>query len=289
MSATGHRPPPPPRSGPAPCAAGPRPRAGPGLRSSIKIRRADGRGPSRSPTAVRRSKRGAKPGPLSTTDVLTGRALTRSIRGRRRQDASSGPGAAVDAIPPPRAGHGTSTGGSEPTGHGAVRRAEPGASTLPPARAPTGRTTRPPSRPEKQPRGAPLRLLLPPRTPTPSTGCRAACGSRPGTRVNSPGPHPQAHRVGRQQGRWAQAPAGRPPTPRPTPRRTTRSTTAASSIRPPSPAAPASSRTSSPAPRTRPTGTRPARTPSILPDVHKGIRVRRASPRAAPDHAGSPT
>ena len=158
MSATGHRPPPPPRSGPAPCAAGPRPRAGPGLRSSIKIRRADGRGPSRSPTAVRRSKRGAKPGPLSTTDVLTGRALTRSIRGRRRQDASSGPGAAVDAIPPPRAGHGTSTGGSEPTGHGAVRRAEPGASTLPPARAPTGRTTRPPSRPEKQPCGAPPRL-----------------------------------------------------------------------------------------------------------------------------------
>ena len=26
--------------------------------------------------------------------------------------------------------------------------------------------------------------LLPPRTPTPSTWCRAACGSRPGTRVN---------------------------------------------------------------------------------------------------------
>ena len=26
--------------------------------------------------------------------------------------------------------------------------------------------------------------LLPPRTPTPSAGCRAACGSRPGTRVN---------------------------------------------------------------------------------------------------------
>ena len=35
---------------------------------------------------------------------------------------------------------------------------EPGASTPPPARAPTGRTTRPPSRPEKQPCGAPLRL-----------------------------------------------------------------------------------------------------------------------------------
>lgn len=52
--------------------------------------------------------------------------------------------------------------------------------------------------------------LLPPRTPTPSTGCRAACGSRPGTRVNYPGPHPQAHRVGRRWGRWAQAPADRP-------------------------------------------------------------------------------
>ena len=33
-----------PRPGPAPCAAGPRPRAGPGFRGSIKIRRAGGRG-----------------------------------------------------------------------------------------------------------------------------------------------------------------------------------------------------------------------------------------------------
>ena len=32
-----------PRPGPAPCAAGPRPRTGPGLRGSIKIRRAGGR------------------------------------------------------------------------------------------------------------------------------------------------------------------------------------------------------------------------------------------------------
>ena len=58
--------------------------------------------------------------------------------------------------------------------------------------------------------------LLPPRTPTPSTGCRAACGSRPGTRVNYPGPHPQAHRVGRRQGGQAQAPVRPAPhTPRP--------------------------------------------------------------------------
>ena len=60
--------------------------------------------------------------------------------------------------PVPRAGHGLRQRvGIHRPRRGAVGR-EPGASTLPPARAPTGRTTRPPSRPEKQPRGAPLRL-----------------------------------------------------------------------------------------------------------------------------------
>ena len=105
-------------------------------------------------------------------------------------------------------------GGSEFTGHGVVRRA--------------GNPGHPPSRPlapvqeerpghHRDPRSNHVvrryASLLPPRTPTPSTGCRAACGSRPGTRVNSPGPHPQAHRVGRRQGRQAQAPAGWPRTP----------------------------------------------------------------------------
>lgn len=77
MSTTGRRPPPGPRPGPAPCAAGPRPRGRP--RPARLHQDPQGRpvrpvagpgplqGPSRSPTAVRRSKRGAKPGPPSTT------------------------------------------------------------------------------------------------------------------------------------------------------------------------------------------------------------------------------
>ena len=105
-------------------------------------------------------------------------------------------------------------GGSEFTGHGVVRRA--------------GNPGHPPSRPLAPPREERpghhrdprsnhvvrrYASLPPPRTPTPSTRCRAACGSRPDTRVNSPGPHPQAHRVGHRQGRQAQAPAVRPRTP----------------------------------------------------------------------------
>ena len=69
----------------------------------------------------------------------------------------SAPGAAVDAIPFPVLGMDFDN-GSEFTGHGVVRWAGNPGHLLPPARAPTGRTTRPPSRPEKQPRGAPLRL-----------------------------------------------------------------------------------------------------------------------------------
>ena len=133
---------------------------------------------------------------------------------------------------------------------------------------------------------------------------RRAPGAGPPVRASPapestpPGPHPQAHQVGRQQGRWAQAPAGRPPhTPRP----------AAGHRRPgrrpegridrlPQPAQPrrhhpphrrAPGRPRPPGQGSRPTSTRPARTPSIPPDVHKSIRVRRAP--AAPDHAGSPT
>ena len=96
-SATGHRPPPLPRPRPAPCAAGPRPMGqppaaqlhqGPQGRPVRPVAEPGPlRGRARLPTAVRCSKRGAKPMPLSTTDVLTSRVLTRSIHGRRRQDA----------------------------------------------------------------------------------------------------------------------------------------------------------------------------------------------------------
>ena len=181
-----------PRPGPAPCAAGPRPRAGPGLRSSIKIRRAGGRGggrarvlrgPSPSPTAIRCSKRGGKPGPLSTTDALTGWTFTRSIRRRRRQGTSSRP----PAPPWTRSRHRVpGTGPRRRVGIHRPRRGaagrEPGASTLPPARAPTGRTTRPPSRPEKQPRGAPLRL--------PATATDADAEHRVPGRLWEPARHP---------------------------------------------------------------------------------------------------
>ena len=212
-----------PRPGPAPCAAGPRPRAGPGFRGSIKIRRAGGRGggrarvlrgPSPSPTAVRCSKRGAKLGPLSTTRCAHGvdlHPLDPPASPTRR--IISAPGAAVDAIPFPVLGTGLRQRvGIHRPRRGAAGR-EPGASTPPPARARTGRTTRPPSRPENNHVVRRCASPPPPRTPTPSTGCRAARGSRPDTRVNYPGPHPQAHRVGRRQGRWAQAPAVRPRTP----------------------------------------------------------------------------
>lgn len=155
-----------PRPGPAPCAAGPRPRAGPGLRGSIKIRRAGGRGggrarvlrgPSPSPTAVRCS-RGSSPGPLSTTRCAHGVDLhPLDPRASPTRRIISAPGAAVDAIPFPVLGMDFDN-GSEFTGHGVVRWAGNPGHLLPPARAPTGRTTRPPSRPEKQPRGAPLRL-----------------------------------------------------------------------------------------------------------------------------------
>lgn len=89
--------------------------------------------------------------------MLTGRALTRSIRNNAEKHIISALDAAVDAIPFPVLGMDFDN-GSEFTGHGVVRWAGNPGHLLPPARAPTGRTTRPPSRPEKQPRGAPLRL-----------------------------------------------------------------------------------------------------------------------------------
>lgn len=130
MSATGHRPLSRPGRGPRRARPVHGQGAGPGPRGSIKIRRAGRSGPWPGPGLFkarhgRPPRSGARSGERSPDrrarpDVLNGRALTRSIRGRRRQGASSGPGAAVDAIPPPRTGRGASTGGSEPTGHDAA-------------------------------------------------------------------------------------------------------------------------------------------------------------------------
>ena len=135
--------------------------------------------------------------------------------GRRRHGASPRP----PAPPWTRSRHRVP--GTGPRGRLGVHRPrrgaagrEPGTSTLPPARAPTGRTTRPPSRPEKQPRGAPLRLA----TATDADAEREVPGhlwEQVNIKLNSPGPHPQAHRMGRRQGRQAQAPTGPPRTPGP--------------------------------------------------------------------------
>ena len=95
----------------------------------------------------------------------------------------SAPGAAVDAIPPPRAGHGASQAGRNSPATAWC--GGPGTWTSTPAR----------SRPYRKNDQATIESknnhvvrryasLLPPRTPTPSARCRAACGSRPGTRVN---------------------------------------------------------------------------------------------------------
>ena len=99
----------------------------------------------------------------------------------------SAPGAAVDAIPFPVLGMDFDN-GSEFTGHGVVRWAGNPGHLLPPARAPTGRTTRPPSRPENNHVVRRCASPPPPRTPTPSTGCRAACGSRSTPESTTPAP-----------------------------------------------------------------------------------------------------
>ena len=111
--------------------------------------------------------------------------------GRRRHGASPRP----PAPPWTRSRHRVP--GTGPRGRLGVHRPrrgaagrEPGTSTLPPARAPTGRTTRPPSRPEKQPCGAPLRLA----TATDADAEHREPGrlrEQANIKLNSPGPHPQ--------------------------------------------------------------------------------------------------
>ena len=113
---------------------------------------------------------------VNMTDVLTGWTFTRSIRNNAEKHIISAPGAAVDAIPFPVLGMDFDN-GSEFINHGVVRWAGNPGHLLPPARAPTGRTTRPPSSPENNHVVRRYASLLPPRTPTPSARCRAACGS----------------------------------------------------------------------------------------------------------------
>lgn len=140
--------------------------------------------------------------------------------------------------------------------------------------------------------------LLPLRTPTPSAGCRAACGSRPGTRVNFLTPTRKpigwgADRAGRRKRLY-----DRPRTPldrlldtdaltdaqkdelidyrnRLNPAVITRRIIELQDVL----VRLAKDKTDQ---------LHLAQIPSILPDVRKGIRVRRASP-AAPDYAGSST
>ena len=213
-----------PRPGPAPYAAGPRRRpvpccAAPSRSAGPVTRWRPSPGSSRStpsPTAVRCS-RGSSPGPLSTTRCAHGVDLhPLDPRASPTRHIISAPGAAVDAIPFPVLGMDFDN-GSEFTGHGVVRWAgNPGHPLFRPLAPP--REERPGHHRDPRSNHVVRRCASPPppRTPTPSTGCRAACESQPGTRVNYPGPHPQAHRVGRRQGRWAQAPVRPAPhTPRP--------------------------------------------------------------------------
>ena len=200
-------------------------KAGPGLRSSIKIRRAGGRGGGRA-RASSRPVTVAHCGPVLEAgsrarivehDPMCSRGGPSPARSAGVADKAHhlGPRRRRGRDPVPRAGHGLRQRvGIHRPRRGAVGR-EPGAST--PARSrPHGKNDQATIETREQPRGAPLRL--------PATATDADAEHRvPGrlwesvdTRVNYPGPHPQAHRVGRRQGRWAQAPVRPAPhTPRP--------------------------------------------------------------------------
>ena len=173
---------------------------GPGITGRVRrggARRRRGRTSGRMPA---RGPLGGGPGPgVARKYSCNFLKVLQRVRasGRRRHGASPRPPA-----PPwtrsrrPRAGHGASQAArSSPA---TARCGGPGTrgSTLPPARAPTGRTTRPPSRPEKQPCGAPLRLA----TATDADAEHREPGrlrEQANIKLNSPGPHPQTHRVGR--------------------------------------------------------------------------------------------
>ena len=233
---------------------------------------------------------------VNMTDVLTGWTFTRSIRNNAEKHIISAPGAAVDAIPFPVLGMDFDN-GSEFINHGVVRwagnldiyftRSRPyrknDQATIETREATTWCAATPPRYRHGRRRRAS------------GAGPPVGVGRHPS---QLPDPHPQAHRVGRRQDGQAQAPAGRPRTPldrlldtdaltdaqkdelidyrnRLNPAVITRRIIELQDVL----VRLAKDKTDQ---------LHLAQIPSILPDVRKGIRVRRASP-AAPDYAGSST
>ena len=239
---------------------------------------------------------GAGSGSQVLLQLLEGPPAGAGQRALSTRRITSAPGAAVDAIPFPVLGMDFDN-GSEFINHGVVRWAGNPGHLLHPL-APVQEERPGHHRVQEQPRGAPLRLLLPPRTPTPSARCSTACGSRPDTRVNFLTPTRKpigwgADRAGRRKRLY-----DRPRTPldrlldtdaltdaqkdelidyrnRLNPAVITRRIIELQDVL----VRLAKDKTDQ---------LHLAQIPSILPDVRKGIRVRRASP-AAPDHAGSST
>ena len=113
---------------------------------------------------------------VNMTDVLTGWTFTRSIRNNAEKHIISAPGAAVDAIPFPVLGMDFDN-GSEFINHGVVRWAGNldiySRPLAPPREERPGHHRDPRSNHVVRRYASPL----PPRTPTPSVRCRAACGS----------------------------------------------------------------------------------------------------------------
>ena len=228
--------------------------------------------------------------------MLTGWTFTRSIRNNAEKHIISALDAAVDAIPFPVLGMDFDN-GSEFINHGVVRWA--GNLDIYFTRS---RPYRKNDQATIETREATTWCAATPSTtattPTPSAGCRAACGSRPGTRVNFLTPTRKpigwgADRAGRRKRLY-----DRPRTPldrlldtdaltdaqkdelidyrnRLNPAVITRRIIELQDVL----VRLAKDKTDQ---------LHLAQIPSILPDVRKGIRVRRASP-AAPDYAGSST
>lgn len=194
-------------------------KAGPGLRGSIEIRRAGGRGGGRA-RASSRPVTVAHCGPVLKGefartvehDPMCSRGGPSPARSAGVADKAHhlGPRRRRGRDPVPRAGHGLRQRvGIHRPRRGAVGR-EPGAST--PAR----------SRPHGKNDQATIETreattwcaATPPyyrhgrRRRAPGAGPPVGAGPTPES--TPPGPHPQAHRVGRRWGRWAQAPADRP-------------------------------------------------------------------------------
>ena len=213
-------------------------KAGPGLRSSIKIRRAGGRGGGRArassrPVTVAHCGPVLEAGSRARTvehDPMCSRGGPSPARSAGVADKAHhlGPRRRRGRDPVPRAGHGLRQRvGIHRPRRGAVGR-EPGAST--PARSrPHGKNDQATIETREQPRGAPLRLLLPlrHRRRAPGAGPPVGVGRHPSQLPRPPPASPSggapAGPVGASActtgpahpwtGCWT-------PTPRPTPRRT---------------------------------------------------------------------